>query len=161
MKRKSFGKAACGIARSMDILGDAWTFLIIREALLGVAAFDELVERLKIPRNTLAARLDDLVANGLMSKTPDPADRRRTVYELEPQGCELWIVLLALQQWGNKWLFADEGAPSFMADRETRKPLGALKACSRSGRAIDLEDVTMVPGPSATPALKARFAQLP
>ena len=161
MRRKSFEDAACGIARSLDILGEAWTFLIIREALFGVCAFDAFVERLGIPRNTLAAKLETLTAHGLMSKTPDPADRRRAIYKLEAPGRELWVVLLALQQWGNKWLFEEEGAPSFMADRKTRKPVRALKAYARSGSPLTLEDVTMIPGPSATSALKALFKSLP
>ena len=160
MRRKNFDHVPCGIARSMGALGDAWTFVIIREAMFGVTAFDEFVERLEIPRNTLASRLEELVALQVMSRVPSEIDRRRTIYRLEEAGRDLWLVLLALQQWGNKWLFQKSGAPSFMADRRTKKPVAVLKAVDSAGRILSLEDVTMIPGPSATDALRKRFEEI-
>ena len=160
MRRKNFDHVPCGIARSMGALGDAWTFVIIREAMFGVTAFDEFVERLEIPRNTLTSRLEDLVALKAMSRAPSEIDRRRTIYKLEEAGRDLWLVLLALQQWGNKWLFEETGAPSFMADRRTKKPVAVLKAVDSKGRVLSLADVTMIPGPSATDALRKRFEEI-
>ena len=161
MRRKSFEDAPCGIAQTLETFGDAWSFLIMREALLGVTSFDGFVEALAIPRNTLTARLETFVAHGVMSKKTEEADRRRSVYLLEEAGRDLWVVMLALQQWGNKWRFADKGAPSFMAERKSKRPVDALKVTTGRGRALALEDITMIPGPSATPALKKRFERLP
>lgn len=157
MRRKNFDDVYCGIARAMGALGDAWTFVIVREAMFGVTAFDEFVSRLEIPRNTLASRLEMLVARGIMSRTADESDARRSVYQLEESGRDLWIVMLALQQWGNKWLFEKVGAPSFMADRRTDKPVATIKVYSENGDELNFTDMTMVPGPSAPASLKQRF----
>ena len=160
MRRKNFDEISCGIARAMGVLGDAWTFVIVREAMFGVTAFDEFVSRLEIPRNTLAARLEMLVARGIMSRTADESDARRSVYQLEESGRDLWIVMLALQQWGNKWLFEKDGAPSFMADRRTDKPVATIKVYSENGDELSIADMTMVPGPSAPASLQQRFEDM-
>lgn len=160
MRRKSFQDVPCGIARAMDALDDAWTFQIIRESLFGLTAFDDFAEALDIPRNTLSRKLDSLVKNGLMSKSSDKKDGRRKIYRLEEAGRDLWIVLLALQQWGNKWQFGEKGAPSFMIDQKFPHPSIRLEATGVDGRKVTLNDVTMAPGPSATAALKARFRAL-
>ncbi|MEO1657175.1 MAG: helix-turn-helix domain-containing protein [Pseudomonadota bacterium] len=160
MRKKSLQAVPCGIARAVDLLGDPWTVVIIREALFGITAFDDFVKVLTIPRNTLAARLDALVSAGLMRKSRDTQDGRRSVYELEPAGQELWVVLLALQQWGNKWCFDDEGAPSFMADHGSKRPVGELQVRSSDGDVLTLDQITMIAGPSATPELEARFRTL-
>ncbi len=160
MRRKNFDDIPCGIARAMGALGDAWTFVIVREAMFGVTAFDEFVSRLEIPRNTLASRLEMLVARGLMFRTADESDARRSVYQLAESGRDLWVVMLALQQWGNKWLFEKEGAPSFMADRRTDKPVAKIKVYSENGDELNFADMTMVPGPSAPPSLQQRFKDM-
>ncbi|MEO1014316.1 MAG: helix-turn-helix domain-containing protein [Pseudomonadota bacterium] len=161
MRRKSFDDQACGIARALEAIGDGWGFLILREAMFGVDAFDGFVERLGIPRNTLAAKLEGLVAHGIMVKEPDPEDGRRSRYALTQAGEELWVVLLALQQWGNKWRFGKKGAPSFMADRATRRAVSTLVVQDKDGTPLDLDEVTMIPGPSAPAALKRIFDALP
>ncbi len=161
MRRKSFDDQACGIARSLEAIGDGWGFLILREAMFGVSAFDGFVERLGIPRNTLATKLDGLIAHGIMLKEPDQEDGRRSRYGLTPAGEELLVVLLALQQWGNKWRFGRKGPPSFMADRATRRPVSTLIVQDKDGTPLGLGDVTMIAGPSAPAALKRAFKKLP
>lgn len=160
MRRKNFNNQPCGIARAMGALGDAWTFVIVREAMFGVTAFDEFVERLEIPRNTLTSRLEALINIGVMSREHDERDRRRTIYKLTEAGLDLWLVLLALQQWGNKWMFSEIGAPSYMADRRTLKPLADLQALDSEGGVLRFNDVTMIPGPSATDALIERLSRI-
>ena len=157
MRRKNFDDVPCGIARAMGALGDAWTFVIIREAMFGVTAFDEFAERLKIPRNTLASRLEALVAYKLMTRSSDSNDRRRSIYRLEEAGKDLWVVMLAIQQWGNKWFFDEEGAPSFIASRKTKQPVQKLEVRDTQGNVLNLNDVTMIPGPSAPQSLIRRF----
>jgi DNA-binding HxlR family transcriptional regulator len=141
-------------------LGDAWTLLIVREALFGATTFQEFHRYLQIPKNTLTNRLRDLVERGVLTESIDDSGRRR-VYELTAAGRDLWTVMLALQQWGNRWRFVDEGPPSYMADRATRQPLAELVPADQSGRSVSLDDVTMVPGPSAPAALVQRFDKLP
>jgi len=160
MRRKSFNDMACGIARSLEVLGDGWTFLIMREAMFGTQSFDAFCDNLGIARNTLTSKLNELVDAGLLSRADDPMDKRRKIYQLEECGRELWVVLLALQQWGNKWVCAENGAPSFMADRISGKPVASLKVFDKSGRNLEFEDIQMIPGPSATEQLKDKFAKL-
>ncbi len=160
MRRKSFEGVPCGIARALDVVGDAWTLLIVREAMFGTRTFDGFRKTLAIPRNTLTARLRDLVDRGILRVRVDADDRRRRIYELDRAGRELWVVLLALQQWGNRWMFGETGPPSYMADRETRRSVAPLVPRDRSGAKLRLQDVTMIPGPAATPELKARFRRL-
>lgn len=160
MRRKSFDGVPCGIARALDVLGDAWTLLIIREVMFGANNFDDFRRILGIPRNTLTARLGKLVDHQVLTMRIDEEDRRRRVYELDRSGRELLVVLLALQQWGNRWMCKDEGAPSYVADLETRRPVPRLVPLDRSGAVLRLDDVTMIPGPGATPELKARFREI-
>ncbi len=160
MRRKSFDGMACGIAQALERIGDGWTLLILREAMFGTRTFEEFCENLGIARNTLTARLNDLVDHGLLSRRVDEGDNRKKTYRIEEPGRELWIALLALQQWGNKWCYARDKAPSFMADRKTGAPVAPLKVFDRKGAPLDIEDVTMVPGPGATERLKARFREM-
>ena len=160
MQKKSFDKMACGIARALDAIGDWWTLLIIREALFGARTFEEFCDNLGIARNTLTTRLNDLVDKGILDRADDPTDGRRKIYTPTPAGQDLWIVLAALQQWGNNWVFGEDAAPSFMADRKTETPIAPLTIRNRKDRPLSLEDVTMIAGPGATKKLKQKFAKL-
>jgi DNA-binding HxlR family transcriptional regulator len=160
MKRKSFDGMECGIAQALELIGDPWAFLIMRESLFGVQTFDGFHKALGIAKNTLASRLVDLVDNGLLNRVPDPEDGRRVEYVASKSGEDLWVVLLALSQWGNKWAFRDSGPPSFMADRKRKKPVPNLAVRDRSGKKLSLRDVTMVLGPSGSDELARKFATL-
>ncbi|WOE75064.1 winged helix-turn-helix transcriptional regulator [Alterisphingorhabdus coralli] len=160
MRRKSFDQMECGIAQSLDILGDPWTLLIMREALFGVQTFDGFYRNLDIPKNTLTDRLNHLVAKDILARDPHPEDGRRLVYSLLPAGEELLTILVALSQWGNKWVFGDRGAPSFVAERDSREAVAEVKVTNGAGKKLTLKDVTMIPGPSASERLKAAFAKL-
>jgi DNA-binding HxlR family transcriptional regulator len=159
MRRTDFGDMPCGIGRALDILGDAWTLLIVREALFGATTFQEFHRYLQIPKNTLTTRLRDLVERGVLAESIDDNGRRRE-YALTARGRDLWPVMLALQQWGNRWLFDGEGPPSYMADRATLQPLAELAPADQNGRPVSLDGVTMIPGPSAPAALVRRFVEL-
>ena len=151
----------CGIAQALELIGDPWSILIIREALFGTKTFDTFQRHLGIAKNTLTDRLSHLVDVGILARMEDEQDGRRVIYELEEAGEELLTVLLALSQWGNKWAFAEDGPPSFVADKKTGKPVAPLKVSGASGRQLGLQDVTMVPGPSASKKLRTFFAALP
>jgi len=151
---------ACGIAQALERIGDWWTLLIVRDALFGLSTFDEFRQSLGIPRNTLSTRLSDMVEKGILICEDDPQDGRRKLYSLTDQGRDLWVILLALQQWGNGWIYGPERVPSYMADRETMTPIEQLSPRAADGRALTLEDVTMIEGPGATPLLKAFFDML-
>src|SRR6201992_1950848 len=101
----------CSLARSLEIVGERWTLLIIRDAFYGVRRFGDFVEHLDIPRAVLSDRLKDLVDNGVMVKATAPG-RARADYELTEMGRELWPVVHGLTQWGDEH-FASKGPPRF------------------------------------------------
>ncbi len=92
----------CSVARALEIVGERWTLLIIREALHGRRAFDEFESSLGIASNTLAKRLDGLVENGILRRSDDPSDKRRKIYNLTPKGERLHLVIEALREWGDE-----------------------------------------------------------
>jgi DNA-binding HxlR family transcriptional regulator len=160
VQRKSFDNMPCGIARSAEVVGDAWTLVILREALFGVTTFDDFQAKLDIPRSTLSGRLQRLVDLGVFRVEPNEGDGRSKAYVLQERGRDLWKVLLALQQWGNRWLADASGPPSYTADRATGTPLADLEPVTAAGKRVDLDDVMMVAGPSAPPWLRRRLESL-
>lgn len=96
----------CAIIRSLGVLSDTWSFLLVREALLGARTFAQFRDALGIASDVLAARLTSLVEHGVMEKTPyqEPGQRTRDAYDLTPAGHELKTVLVAMQQWGHAHL---------------------------------------------------------
>lgn len=160
MQHKRFDQMACGIAQALEYIGDWWTLLIIREALFGTETFDGFCNNLGIARNTLTCRLNDLVKRGILQRIVDPEDKRRKTYHLTEAGKELWVILAALQQWGNKWSCSEQGAPSFMAERTTQQPIALVKVYNQQGKSLALEEITIIPGPGATPLLKEKLKHL-
>ena len=160
MKRKSFDEIECGIAQALERVGDVWSFLILRDALFGIDTFEGYRQSLGISRNTLSVCLDRLVDNGLMSRRTDPQDARRVIYRPEQPGEELIVVLVALSQWGNKWVYGKKSAPSFVADQRSAKPVQDLSVLDEGGRRLKLRDLRMILGPSGSPKLKKAFAFL-
>ncbi len=92
----------CSVARALEVVGERWTLLVVREALLGSATFDEFAQRLGVATNTLSRRLDRLVDAGVLERSVDDADRRRRRYELTESGRELAVVVEALRAWGDR-----------------------------------------------------------
>ncbi|MFD0502460.1 winged helix-turn-helix transcriptional regulator [Streptomyces chiangmaiensis] len=104
MNRTSFENWPCSIARTMDLLGDCWTPLVLREAFYGVARFDDFRQGLGIARNTLTDRLRRLVDEGVLDKRLYQSEPRRYDYVLTEKGRELFAVLAAMSRWGDRWL---------------------------------------------------------
>ncbi len=90
----------CSLARALEVLGERWTLLIVRDAFYGVQRFSDFQAHLDIPRGVLSDRLSGLVDDGVLRRRPDPSHTGRYLYELSPAGCELWPALNALANWG-------------------------------------------------------------
>ena len=132
----------CSVARSLEILGDRWVFLILREAFFGEQYYDRFLSNLGIATNILSARLKSLVDNGVLEKLPDEADARRVRYKLTAKGLDLYSVTLALIQWGDKWL-SDEGGPPLKLHHKTcGHRLQPQMSCRHCGKAVKAGDVT-------------------
>jgi DNA-binding HxlR family transcriptional regulator len=143
MRRKSFGSANCPVARSLDVIGDWWTLLIMRDSLNGVRRFGDFERSLGVAKNILAARLKSLVAQGIMELVPASDGSAYQEYVPTRKGEALLPVLVALGQWGGAHLF-EPGEPRAVAlDARSRQPLRTLEVRSRSGRRVGFRDIVV------------------
>jgi DNA-binding HxlR family transcriptional regulator len=138
-------ESACSIARSLGVLGERWTFLILREAFFGVTKFAEFRDRLGIAPDVLSDRLSTLVRYGVMEREPyqEPGARPRFAYRLTPAGTELGVVLHALQQWGDKYLPRPEGPSVLRRIRGTDLPVH-VGYLDDQGHEVALTDVAVI-----------------
>ncbi len=158
MRRKTFAHMNCSIARALEQIGEWWTFLIVREALMGTRRFDRFQGNLGIARNILAARLKKLVARGILERSVVPDDARRVEYRMTEKGRALFPVLMALREWGDQWVVGPDRVPVIVVDRASAQPI-EVRVTSRDGRSIGWLDAKMIPGPGAQAALKTRLAR--
>ena len=128
MKRTRLEESTCPVARSLDIIGDWWSLLIVRDALRGLKRFGEFQKSLGIAKNMLASRLKQLVEEGILVLQPASDGSAWQEYVLTEKGRALQTVLVALSQWGNDFLFADNEFGSVLVDAQNRKPLRRLTA---------------------------------
>ncbi len=142
MKRKSLAHSPCPVARSLDAIGEWWSLLIVRDALMGKRRFGEFQQSLGAARNILAARLKKLVACGILEQVP-AAGGARHEYVLTDRGRELGMVLLALRLWGAKWLFAAHER-EVLVDRASGEAIG-LELRTKAGRRVRPADLALLP----------------
>ncbi|GAA1318602.1 winged helix-turn-helix transcriptional regulator [Pseudonocardia xinjiangensis] len=153
MRRTSFAQWPCSVARTMDLLGDWWTPLVLREAFYGIQRFDEFQKGLGIARNTLADRLRRLVDEGLLEKRPYQADPVRHDYVLTEKGRDFFGVLAAMSRWGDRWLAGDDGPPiAFHHERCGADTHGEV-VCAHCREPLTAEDTSMRMGPGYPPRL--------
>lgn len=124
----------CPVARTVDLVGDRWSLLIVRDAMDGAASFTDFQQRLGIARNILTDRLRRLVDHGILATSTVPGGRRHS-YELTEAGRDLFTVVVALRQWGERHAFADGEAHSTLVDRRGN-PVARLRAESRDGKPV-------------------------
>jgi DNA-binding HxlR family transcriptional regulator len=133
VKKVSFTDMNCSVAQSLEIIGEWWTLLILRDAFLGVTRFDDFATRLGISRNVLTARLDTLVVHGVLTRVPYDEGRGRYDYRLTDKGRALLPVLTALRQWGDEWILGKENAPLVVEHTTCGKVTTAVLTCSHCG----------------------------
>lgn len=149
--RFSYSTENCSIHRSLDIVGERWTLLVLREAFYGVRRFEDFVRALGCPRDALSARLNTLVQEGIMRREPyrEPGRRARNEYRLTEKGLELFPALLALLQWGDRWT-ADESGPAVeLTHRGCGEPLTMTMGCAGGHGPLTAREVQARPGPGA------------
>ncbi len=140
MRHAALANENCSIARTVAILGERWTMVILRQAFLGARRFEDYQSGLGIARNMLTDRLRSLVEHGILERQPDPADRRKVAYRLTRKGRELLPVLIALRQWGERWV---SGVPSnpVLVDRQSRRPVSPMAVRAADGRPLTLSEL--------------------
>ena len=141
----------CSIARTLDLVGDRWTFMILREAHMGATKFAEFREVLDIAPNILTNRLASMVESGIFEKREyqPPGERTRSSYHLTPAGEDLKLVLAALQQWGDVHVPRPEGPTVLRRDTRT-KELVSVGYLDQEGKAVPADEVVFEPVPSRT-----------
>lgn len=146
----------CPIARVTALLGDGWSLMIIREAFLGSRKFNEFERRLGIARNILSSRLRKLVESGLLKRKESETDRRVVEYRLTRSGRALFPVLIALSQWSEQHLSDCSHSVRYI-ERATGEEIQRIRVLSADGNELDADELAMLPGPDADPALKERL----
>lgn len=149
MRKTSFADMNCSIAQSLEIIGEWWTLLIVRDAFLGVRRFDDYVERLGISRNVLANRLDTLVDNEILERHPYDEARSRYDYVLTDKGRALWPVMVTLRQWGDEWILGRGNEPLLLEHRNHGHHTTAQLSCDVCGEPLDARSVRAVDGPGS------------
>jgi DNA-binding HxlR family transcriptional regulator len=143
---RSYDTQVCSIARALELVGDRWTILVIREAFLGTRRFDDYQRNLGCARNVLADRLNRLVDSGILRKVPYQARPPRYEYRLGRKGVDLWPATMALMKWGDRHL-APDGPPTLVLHKGCGGELDARLHCDRCGAELGPSDVYAEPGP--------------
>jgi DNA-binding HxlR family transcriptional regulator len=146
-----YDSANCTIGAAVGIIGERPTFLLLREAFNGVRRFDDMQRRTGMPRQVLSDRLARLVTEGLLRKVPyrESGQRRRYEYRLTAKGLDLYPVLVALMQWGDRYAAGPAGPQVLLRHRDCGEPVQLHLSC-RAGHVLDsARDVTPLPGPGA------------
>jgi len=157
MGRKRFDDQNCGIARSLDVLGDWWTLLIIRDAFFGLRRFADFQRHLGISRNVLSQRLRQLVATGILDRVDVGEHGERFEYRLTNKGEALLPVLTTLREWGDEWVFGEGNEPLVMRDRKSGRRLPRTEVRNVDGRTLSRRDIRAEAGPGADSATRAIF----
>lgn len=161
MRRTSFDDANCGIARSLDILGDVWTLLIVRDAFFGVRRFADFQRDLGIAKNVLSQRLRKLVEHDILERVDVGEHGERFEYRLTEKGEALLPVLTTLREWGDRWVFGEGREPLVMRDRATGERLPETLVRARDGRPVGRRDIRAEAGPGANERTRALFPPRP
>jgi DNA-binding HxlR family transcriptional regulator len=140
MLGKDYEAQDCSLARALEVVGERWTLLIVRDAFFGVQRFNDFLVRLDIPKAVLASRLRGLVQAGVMRRRADPHRSGREIYELTPAGEELWPAVYALRTWGARHRTPHGARLRYThASCETQlNDLGACPACDLTPQAADI-----------------------
>ena len=148
MQRTSFEDVNCSVAQCLEVVGEWWSLMIVRDAFLGVRRFDDFQARLGISRNILNQRLTHLVDNGVLERVPYQERPPRSDYRLTDKGRDLWHVVTAMRQWGDRWA-APEGPRVKMRHQGCGHVVDAVATCSHCGERLDARAVSAEPGPGS------------
>jgi DNA-binding HxlR family transcriptional regulator len=150
LQRTDFGEMACSIARTLDVIGEPWSPLILRDVWVGLTRFEQLHADLGISRKVLTERLYHLVERGILERRPYDA-RPRYEYVLTRQGTELVDLLMVMVGWADKWLAGDAGPPVLYRHHACRQIASVELRCATCGEPMHADDVDVLPGPGAQP----------
>src|SRR5215472_15470191 len=161
MKHKSNETSICPVARSLDVIGEWWSLLIVREAMIGVKRFSDFQRSLGMAKNILSARLKRLVEAEVLEIVPASDGSAYQEYELTQKGRALLPTMVALRQWGEQFMFNNKDEHSVLIDRKNRKPVAKLEVRSLDNRLLSLDDIDYIlPEDSSPCRLNRRVSTL-
>ena len=160
MLRRDYANQNCSIAATLELIGERWTILILRDLFLGVHRFEEIQRDLGIARNILQRRLSRLVEEGLVRRVPYQERPARFEYRLTRKGVDLWPVLISLQKWGDLYT-ADGGPPVVLEHKGCGGTVDDRRRCDGCGADLDPWDVVPKLGPGALPSQNRPGAPVP
>jgi DNA-binding HxlR family transcriptional regulator len=150
MRRASFRHLNCSVAQTLEVVGDWWSLLVVRDVFFGVTRFDDIQRRLGIARNTLTDRLEWLCQHGVLTRVPYGESGNRFEYQLTEKGRDLQPVLLAMVAWGDKWGEATAEHPPLRLSDTSGDPVELRTVNARTGRRVADEKVRLLSTESAT-----------
>jgi DNA-binding HxlR family transcriptional regulator len=143
-----YSHQVCSVAAALEVVGDPWTLLILRDAFAGVRRFEQWQENLGVARNVLAARLKALVGHGVLARRPYSEHPPRFEYVLTPKGRDLSGVLMTLAAWGDRHVYGGDGGPVQYIHKACGARFAAKLVCEACGGAVGPGDLTRVAGPA-------------
>lgn len=146
-----YDTANCAIGTAVGIIGEKWTFMVLREVFNGVRRFDDMQRRTRAPRQVLSDRLARLVGQGLLRKVPyqEHGQRSRQEYRLTEAGLDLYPVMVALMQWGDRYAAGPGGPQALLTHRDCGQPVRLELTCAAGHTLASAREVTPLPGPGA------------
>lgn len=140
---------ACSIARTLDVVGEPWTPLIMRDIYLGLNRFELMRADLGVPRQTLTNRLDVLCERGIVQRVAYQRAPERFEYVLTEAGKELAVAIMTLMAWGDRWQSGANGPPARLTHLTCGHEIDVVVACDHCGEALNADDISVSPGPGA------------
>jgi DNA-binding HxlR family transcriptional regulator len=147
MLGRTYDDQVCSIARTLEVLGERWTLLIVRDALLGLHRFDQFQESLGVARNVLTERLRRLVEAGVMERVPYQQRPERYRYQLTAIGHELAVPVIGLMHWGDRHLAGPAGPPRVTHHKDCGGKIHTQLTCAKCGKAVHPAQMSVQPGP--------------
>jgi DNA-binding HxlR family transcriptional regulator len=160
MRKTPFDAMNCSLAKALDQIGDWWTLLILREVIIGCDRFDDIQAALGIARNILSVRLSKLVDHDILMRRAIAPGAKRTAYRLTAKGEELLPALLALMQWGDRWISGKGHEPMNAEEAATGRRIPRLAIGNANGERLRISDIRFRAGPGARPETRAHLDRL-
>lgn len=162
MKWEDINTQICSIARTLSVVGDRWTLLIIRDVFMGLRRFSEIQSSLEITKHRLSDRLNKLQQDGIIEKRSVDPTKKRFEYFLTKKGLDLYPVLISLVQWGDRWESGQDGEPVRFRHSVCGELMRPHYCCDQCGAALNSSDIENCPGPAIKKlATETQFADLP
>jgi DNA-binding HxlR family transcriptional regulator len=147
--RSDYDTQVCSVARALEVVGERWTLLVLRDIFLGNRRFDAIQRHLGLARNVLQSRLERLLEHGVIEKVPYQERPVRHEYRLTPKGIDLWPTIVSLLQWGDRHALSPAGRPVLLRHKECGGEVDGHRICTACGMPLEARDVRAVAGPGA------------